>query len=64
MTVRVGNELVDLSPGGVVEVPAGTVHGFINTGIEPLVAEVDLVFTSPGHDPKPSSSTALFETVT
>jgi mannose-6-phosphate isomerase-like protein (cupin superfamily) len=52
MTVRVGNELVDLSPGGVVEVPAGTVHGFINTGIEPLVAEVDLVFTSPGPRPE------------
>jgi len=52
MTVRVGKELVDLSPGGVVEVPADTVHGFINPGDEPLVAEVDLVFTPPGPRPE------------
>ena len=52
MTIRVGKELVDLSPGGMVEVPADTVHGFINTGTEPLVAEVDLVFTPPGPRPE------------
>lgn len=48
MRVRVGRELIDLSPGGVVEVPPETVHGFLNTGNEPLVAEVDLIFTPPG----------------
>ncbi len=44
MRVRVGLALVDLSPGGDVETPPNTVHGFVNTGDEPLVAEVDPVY--------------------
>jgi len=52
MRVRVGRNLVDLSAGGVVEVPPGTVHGFVNIGSEPLVAEVDLIFTPPGPRPE------------
>jgi len=61
MTVRVGKELVDLAPGGVAEVPARTVHGFVNTGIEPLVAEVDLIFTPPG--PRPEADLIRFAIV-
>jgi mannose-6-phosphate isomerase-like protein (cupin superfamily) len=52
MTVRVGKDLVEASPDEVVEVPAGIVHGFVNTGAVPLVAEVDLIFTEPGTRPQ------------
>jgi mannose-6-phosphate isomerase-like protein (cupin superfamily) len=58
MTVRVGKQLVEAFPGDVVEVPAGTVHGFVNTGEVPLVAEVDLVFTPPG--PRPQADLIVF----
>jgi len=58
MTVRVGKKLVEVSPGDVVEVPAGTVHGFVNTGDVPLVVEVDLVFTPPG--PRREADLILF----
>jgi mannose-6-phosphate isomerase-like protein (cupin superfamily) len=57
MTVRVGSDLTELSPGDSVGVPPGVVHGFLNTGQEPLVAEVDLVFTPPG----PRQSADLIE---
>jgi mannose-6-phosphate isomerase-like protein (cupin superfamily) len=52
MTVRVGKDLFEASPGDVVEVPAGTVHGFVNTDKVPVVAEVDLIFTPPGSRPQ------------
>ena len=58
MTVRVGKDLIEAAPGDVVEVPAGTVHGFVNTGRAPLVAEVDLIFTPPG--PRPHADLILF----
>jgi hypothetical protein len=61
MTVRVGKKLVEASPGDVVEVPAGTVHGFVSTGRAPLVAEVDLVFTPPG--PRPQADLILFAVI-
>jgi len=61
MTVRVGNKLVEASPGDVVEVPAGTVHGFVNSGKVPLVAEVDLVFTPPG--PRTQADLILFAVI-
>ena len=35
-----------------MEVPAGTVHGFKNTGDEPAVMDVDMVFTPPGPRPE------------
>lgn len=61
MTVRVGKDLVEVSPGDVVEVPAGTVHGFVNTGEVPLVAEVDMVFTPPG--PRPQADLMVFAVI-
>ena len=57
MTIRVGDDLIELSPGDSAEVPPGVVHGFLNTGGGPLVAEVDLVFTPPG----PRQSADLIE---
>jgi hypothetical protein len=61
MTVRVGKQLVEAFPGDVVEVPAGAVHGFVNTGKVPLVAEVDLVFTPPG--PRPQADLIVFAVI-
>ena len=61
MTVRVGKKLAEASPGDVVEVPAGTVHGFLNTGRAPLVVEVDLVFTPPG--PRPQADLIVFAVI-
>lgn len=61
MTVRVGSDLYELSPGDSAEVPAGVVHGFLNTGQEPLVAEVDLVFTPPG--PRPTADLIEFAVI-
>jgi mannose-6-phosphate isomerase-like protein (cupin superfamily) len=58
MTMRVGKGLVALAPGDVVEVAAGKVHGFINTGEVPVVAQVDLIFTPPG--PRPQADLVLF----
>jgi len=61
MTVRVGKKLVEASPGYVVKVPAGTVHGLLNTGKVPLITEVDLIFTPP--DPRPQSDLILFAVI-
>jgi hypothetical protein len=52
MTVRVGSRLQDIQPGEDAEVPPGTVHGFLSIGDEPLVAEVEMIFTPPGHRPE------------
>lgn len=61
MTVRVGTALIEASPGDVVEVPAGAVHGFVNTGDVQLVAEVDLIFTPPG--PRPEADLIQFAVI-
>jgi mannose-6-phosphate isomerase-like protein (cupin superfamily) len=57
INLRVGGDLLTLSPGESAEVPPRVVHGFLNTGQEPLVVEVDLVFTSP----RPRQSADLIE---
>ena len=51
MKVRFGKDLLDISPGQRLEVPAGTVHGFINAGDTPLVVETEVVFLQPGYRP-------------
>ena len=48
MTYRFGRGFGELMPGGRLEVPPGTVHGFKNTGDDPLIANVDIVFGSQG----------------
>jgi mannose-6-phosphate isomerase-like protein (cupin superfamily) len=47
-----GKELFDIEPGRTVEVPPGTVHGFINDGDGPLVVETDVIFPPPGYRPE------------
>lgn len=51
MRVLLGKELTDLEPGRMVEVPAGSVHGFVNSGDVPLVVESDVIFLPPGYRP-------------
>ena len=51
MRALLGRELIDIRPGRTVEVPAGRVHGFINTGDAPLIVESDVVFLPPGYRP-------------
>jgi mannose-6-phosphate isomerase-like protein (cupin superfamily) len=51
MKVRYGKDLLDISPGRRIEVPAGTVHGFVNAGVTPLVVECEVVFQPPGYRP-------------
>lgn len=36
-TVQIGKENWDLSPGTVVKIPRGELHGFVNTGDDDLV---------------------------
>ena len=52
MTARLGRDISQLGPGNRLEVPPGIVHGFKNTGDEPLVLDVDMVFTPPGPRPE------------
>lgn len=52
MAIRHGRRIATLRPGGRLEVPAGVVHGFKNTGKTPLIVDVDLVFTPPGPRPE------------
>ncbi len=52
MTARLGRNISQLDPGNRLEVPAGIVHGFKNTGDEPAVVDVDMVFTPPGPRPE------------
>jgi mannose-6-phosphate isomerase-like protein (cupin superfamily) len=61
MRMRIGREISEVTPGEVVEVPAGTVHGFINTATQPLIAEVDLIFTPPG--PRPGADLIHFAVI-
>lgn len=49
---RLGREVSPLSPGDVVEVAPGTTHGIKNTEDDPLVLDVDLIFTPPGPRPE------------
>src|SRR5918996_6070121 len=58
MTVRIGREIKNVVPGDEVAAPAGTIHGFRGTGDDPLVVDVDLVFTAPG--PRPSADLVQF----
>jgi len=58
MTVRLGKDFSLLSPGEVIEVPAGVVHGFLNPGSGPLVVDIDIVFTPPG--PRPEADLPVF----
>lgn len=44
MTVRVGKELSVLPPGRKAEVGTGLVHGFVNTGTDPLVVDSEVIF--------------------
>lgn len=52
MTARLGRELREMVPGDRMDVPPGEVHGFTNPGDDPLVLDVDLVFTPPGPRPE------------
>lgn len=58
MTVRVGSEVRDLAPGDEADVPSGVKHGFVATGSQGLVAEVEVVFTPPG--PRPEADLVAF----
>lgn len=58
MKVRVGSQIGDLSPGQYAEVAPDTVHGFVGAGDEPLVVDVDIVFTPPG--PRPQADLVTF----
>lgn len=57
MTYRLGRDFGELGVGDRVEIPPGTVHGFKNSGAEPLVVGVEIVFGSggpgAGADPVP-----------
>lgn len=44
MTARVSRDISEVKPGEKVEVPAGKVHGFLNTGTVPLVVESEVIF--------------------
>jgi mannose-6-phosphate isomerase-like protein (cupin superfamily) len=44
MTVRVGKELSVLPPGRKAEVGTGLVHGFVNTGSDPLLVDSEVIF--------------------
>lgn len=52
MRARVGRRVATLPPGERLNVPAGVVHGFKNTGPTPLIVNVDIVFTPPGPRPE------------
>jgi len=52
MTARLGRQISNLEPGDRLEVSPGIVHGFKNTGEEPLIVYVDMVFTPPGPRPE------------
>jgi mannose-6-phosphate isomerase-like protein (cupin superfamily) len=44
MVARVGRDIVEVSPGEKIEVAAGQVHGFLNTGTSNLVADSEVIF--------------------
>jgi mannose-6-phosphate isomerase-like protein (cupin superfamily) len=49
MRALLGSQLLDVVPGQRIEVPVGTVHGFVNDGDTPLVVESDVVFPATGY---------------
>jgi mannose-6-phosphate isomerase-like protein (cupin superfamily) len=51
MKARLGTTLTDVEPGQSIDVPMGTVHGFVNAGDEPLVVDSEVVFPAPGYRP-------------
>lgn len=51
MTVRVGKELSPLAPGEKAEVAPGRVHGFVNTGQDPLTVYSEVIFPD-GYSPE------------
>ena len=61
MTLRLRKDFLNLGPGDEAEVPSGVVHGFVNPGPEPLVIDVDFVFTPPG--PRPEADVVRFSAV-
>ena len=58
MTARVGKDLFEMGPGDRTAVPAGVVHGFVNSGVELLEIDVDIVYTPPG--PREKADATLF----
>lgn len=50
--VRLGREVTDLDTGDEVTVTPGTAHGIKNTEDNPLILDVDLIFTPPGPRPE------------
>lgn len=51
MVVRLGKDVRRLEVDQKVEVPAGSVHGFLNTGDDQLVVESEVVFVN-GYRPQ------------
>jgi len=58
MVARLGHQTWHVAASEEVAVPAGAVHGFLNTGPGLLVVDVDLVFTAPG--PRPTADLMTF----
>lgn len=48
MTVLVGRTTRTVRPGEQVVVPAGAIHGFVGSSDEPLVVDIEIIFTPPG----------------
>lgn len=44
MKARVGRNVTEVVVGQKVTVPRGTVHGFLNTGTDPLVIDNEVIF--------------------
>lgn len=44
MTARLGRDVTAVAPGATIEVPVGAVHGFVNSGVEPLVVDSEVIF--------------------
>lgn len=44
MSVRLGRQVFALLPGETAEVAPSVVHGFVNTGDEPLVLDSEVIF--------------------
>jgi len=58
MTMRVGSKLQEIGPGESAEALPGVIHGFSSKDDEPLVAEVEIIFTPPG--PRPEADLVAF----
>jgi quercetin dioxygenase-like cupin family protein len=51
MAVRLGREVSTLPRGSTVQVPPGAVHGFLNTGDDPLTVDSEVIFPN-GYRPE------------